>query len=46
LNPTTIHHVGMYLGGGLMVEAPFTGASVRVTSIGRSDYVGAVRPTG
>jgi cell wall-associated NlpC family hydrolase len=44
-NPTTIHHVGMYLGDGLMVEAPFTGADVRVSSIGRSDYIGAVRPT-
>jgi hypothetical protein len=29
-----------------MVEAPFTGANVRVGSIGRSDDVGAVRPTG
>jgi hypothetical protein len=29
-----------------MVEAPFTGANIRVGSIGRSDYVGAVRPTG
>jgi hypothetical protein len=29
--------------GGLMVEAPFTGANVRVSSIGRADY-GAVRP--
>jgi cell wall-associated NlpC family hydrolase len=45
-NPSTIHHVGIYLGGGLMVEAPFTGANVRVGSIGRSDDVGAVRPTG
>lgn len=44
-NPTTIHHVAMYLGDGLMVEAPFTGADVRVSSIGRSDYIGAVRPT-
>ncbi len=44
-NPTTIHHVAMYLGDGLMVEAPFTGVDVRVSSIGRSDYIGAVRPT-
>jgi hypothetical protein len=27
-----------------MVEAPFTGANVRVSSIGRGDYIGAVRP--
>ena len=45
-NPASIHHVGIYLGGGLMVEAPYTGASVRISSIGRSDYIGAVRPTG
>jgi cell wall-associated NlpC family hydrolase len=45
-DPATIHHVGMYLGGGLMVEAPFTGAKVRISSVGRNGYIGAVRPTG
>jgi peptidoglycan DL-endopeptidase CwlO len=44
--PSTIHHVGMYVGGGAMVEAPYSGASVRLASIGRRDYAGAVRPTG
>jgi peptidoglycan DL-endopeptidase CwlO len=39
-----IHHVGMYVGGGQMVEAPYTGASVRVVSWQRSDFVGAARP--
>jgi cell wall-associated NlpC family hydrolase len=39
-----IHHVGMYIGNGQMVEAPYTGASVRVVSAYRSDYVGAGRP--
>jgi cell wall-associated NlpC family hydrolase len=39
-----IHHVGMYIGSGQMVEAPYTGAFVRVTSAFRSDYVGAGRP--
>jgi hypothetical protein len=29
-----------------MVEAPYTGARVRTASIGRGDYIGAVRPTG
>jgi cell wall-associated NlpC family hydrolase len=43
-NPSTIHHVGMYIGGGLMVEAPHTGAVVRTSSIMRSSYAGAVRP--
>jgi cell wall-associated NlpC family hydrolase len=45
-NPRTIHHVGMYIGGGAMVEAPYSGASVRISSIGRRDYIGAIRPTG
>ena len=39
-----IHHVGMYIGGGQMVEAPYTGAVVRVTSAYRDDFVGAGRP--
>jgi len=43
-NPGTIHHVGMYIGRGLMVEAPHTGAVVRTSSIWRSSYAGAVRP--
>jgi cell wall-associated NlpC family hydrolase len=45
-DPSTIHHLGMYIGGGLMVEAPYTGSVVRVRSINRPDYIGAVRPTG
>ena len=45
-DPGSIHHVGMYVGGGAMVEAPYSGARVRVASIGRGDYIGAVRPTG
>ena len=45
-NPGSIHHVGMYIGGGAMVEAPYSGARVRIASIGRRDYIGAVRPTG
>jgi cell wall-associated NlpC family hydrolase len=43
-NPATIHHVGMYIGKGLMVEAPHTGTVVRISSIWRSGYAGAVRP--
>ncbi|MGH2757498.1 MAG: NlpC/P60 family protein [Actinomycetota bacterium] len=41
---TPIHHVGMYIGNGQMVEAPYTGGSVQVVSASRSDYVGAGRP--
>jgi peptidoglycan DL-endopeptidase CwlO len=43
-DPGSIHHVGMYVGRGLMVEAPHTGAVVRTSSIWRSSYAGAVRP--
>ena len=43
-NPGTIHHVGMYIGKGLMVEAPHTGAVIRTSSIWRPSYAGAVRP--
>jgi cell wall-associated NlpC family hydrolase len=40
-----IHHVGMYVGGGKFIEAPYSGADVRVTSLSRrSDYAGACRP--
>lgn len=45
-NPATIHHVGIYIGHGQMVEAPFTGANVRIGSIWRPDLVGATRPSG
>jgi len=39
-----IHHVGMYLGGGMMIEAPHTGAVVRIRPAFRGDLVGAARP--
>jgi peptidoglycan DL-endopeptidase CwlO len=39
-----IHHVGMYIGNGQMVEAPYSGLTVRVAAAFRSDYVGAGRP--
>jgi cell wall-associated NlpC family hydrolase len=44
-SPSTIHHVGLYTGDGLMIEAPFTGTTVRTASINRPDYFGATRPT-
>jgi cell wall-associated NlpC family hydrolase len=43
-DPSTIHHVGMYVGGGEMVDAPYTGVNVRYDTIDRPDYIGAVRP--
>ena len=39
-----IHHVGMFAGGGQMVNAPQTGETVRISSIYRNDFVGAARP--
>jgi cell wall-associated NlpC family hydrolase len=42
-DPNTIHHVGMYIGDGQMVEAPYTGANVRISSAFRDDLIGAVR---
>lgn len=42
---TPIHHCGMYVGGGSFIEAPYTGAVVRISSLSnRSDYAGACRP--
>jgi cell wall-associated NlpC family hydrolase len=43
-DPATIHHVGMYIGQGLMAEAPHTGAVVRTSSIWHPSYARAVRP--
>jgi peptidoglycan DL-endopeptidase CwlO len=42
-DPATIHHVGMYIGNGLMLHAPHTGDVVRVASIWRESYAGATR---
>ncbi|MGH2820588.1 MAG: C40 family peptidase, partial [Actinomycetota bacterium] len=40
-----IHHVTMYIGNDQMVEAPYTGAQVRVVPADRwDDYAGAGRP--
>jgi cell wall-associated NlpC family hydrolase len=37
-------HVGMYIGQGKFIEAPHTGANVRISNIaGRSDFAGARR---
>lgn len=39
-----IHHVGMYVGNGNMINSPQTGEYVGVRSMNRRDYVGAGRP--
>ncbi|WSG19595.1 C40 family peptidase [Nonomuraea sp. NBC_01738] len=38
-----LHHVGIYIGGGMMVHAPQTGDVVRIAPIGRRPWAGAVR---
>ncbi|MFG1704872.1 NlpC/P60 family protein [Nonomuraea sp. M3C6] len=38
-----LHHMGMYIGGGMMVHAPQTGDVVRVASIEGRPFAGAVR---
>ncbi|ROR42784.1 bifunctional lytic transglycosylase/C40 family peptidase [Kitasatospora cineracea] len=44
-DPRTIHHVGIYVGGGYMIDAPHTGAKVRYDTIDQRDYIGATRVT-
>jgi peptidoglycan DL-endopeptidase CwlO len=39
-----LHHVGLFIGGGMMIDAPHTGAWVRYASVYGSDFAGAVRP--
>jgi cell wall-associated NlpC family hydrolase len=48
-DPGRVHHVGMYVGGGVFIHAPGTGDHVKYSSLTdristRADYVGAVRP--
>ncbi|WP_229811266.1 NlpC/P60 family protein [Streptosporangium pseudovulgare] len=43
-NPADVRHVGIYIGGGLMVHAPQTGDVVRIAPMWRGDLVGATRP--
>ncbi len=44
-DPRTIHHVGIYVGGGYMIDAPHTGAVIRFDPIDSPDYIGATRVT-
>jgi cell wall-associated NlpC family hydrolase len=46
-NPAiNIHHVGLYLGNGLMINAPTQGMAVQIATYHRNgdDYAGAARP--
>ena len=43
----TIHHVAIYIGNGMMVNAPYTGAFVRIDGMyAPGGLIGAVRPAG
>jgi len=46
--PAAIEHVGLYLGDGRMLDAPHTGADVRIEPVAgfTPPYVGAIRPAG
>jgi cell wall-associated NlpC family hydrolase len=48
-NPATrIHHVGLYLGNGMMINAPTQGMAVQIATyhVRGDDYAGAARPAG
>jgi cell wall-associated NlpC family hydrolase len=43
-NPESIHHVAIYAGGGKMIEAPHTGANVRIATVYAKNFYAATRP--
>jgi peptidoglycan DL-endopeptidase CwlO len=43
-NPSTIHHVAIYLGDGMMLAAPHTGDVVKIQPVYLQGYIGATRP--
>jgi cell wall-associated NlpC family hydrolase len=43
-NPSSIHHVALYIGGGLMIAAPHTGARVQIQPVYATQFFGATRP--
>jgi cell wall-associated NlpC family hydrolase len=45
-NAESIHHVGIYLGNGLMVHAPTAGDVVRVAPVWWAEFFGAARVVG
>jgi hypothetical protein len=46
-DPSTIHHVAIYIGNGRMVNAPCTRAFVRIDGMYQpGGLIGAVRPAG
>lgn len=45
--PSNVHHVGLYIGGGKMIQAPETGQLIQISSYRWSgdDYLAASRPS-
>ncbi|MFP5346945.1 MAG: NlpC/P60 family protein [Actinomycetes bacterium] len=41
---SSIHHVGIYVGGGRMLHAPRTGDVVKISALWQSELYGAARP--
>lgn len=44
--PANVRHVGLYIGGGLMIDAPDFGERVKSEPYKETDYLGATRPAG
>jgi cell wall-associated NlpC family hydrolase len=44
--PANLYHITMYIGDGMMVEAPHTGDVVKVVPVSLTDAYGAARPGG
>jgi cell wall-associated NlpC family hydrolase len=43
-DPRSIYHVGMYVGGGQMINSPRTGDVVKISPVRLNGLIGAVRP--
>ena len=43
-DPSTIHHVAMYIGRGMMIAAPHTGENVQIQPVYMTGFIGATRP--
>ena len=43
-SPSDVSHIGIYIGSGLMIDAPHTGASIRIENFHWNDYVGPRDP--
>jgi cell wall-associated NlpC family hydrolase len=44
-DPSTIHHVALYVGNGQMIAAPHSGDVVKVQPVYLDGFIGAVRPS-